>query len=88
MQTYKQAFEQIGEKNKEITDSINYASKIQAALLLPSSEDLKHLSKDHFILFKPKDIVSGDFYWTEQKDNKFYLAVCDFNDRCFNSQRG
>ncbi|MBA2611443.1 MAG: SpoIIE family protein phosphatase [Bacteroidetes bacterium] len=72
----KLAFEQIGVKNKEITDSINYASKIQAALL-PSQEDIKLLAKDFFILFKPKDIVSGDFYWAEQKENKFYLAICD-----------
>ncbi len=72
----KQAFDEIGAKNKEITDSINYASKIQAALL-PSQEDIKHLAKDYFILFKPKDIVSGDFYWAEQKGDKFYLAICD-----------
>ncbi len=72
----KQAFEQIGVKNKEITDSINYASKIQVALL-PSQEDLRSLAKDFFILFKPKDIVSGDFYWAEKKGDKFYLAICD-----------
>ena len=72
----KEAFSQIEEKNKEITDSINYASKIQAALL-PSHTDIELLTKDFFILFKPKDIVSGDFYWSEQKENKFYFAVCD-----------
>jgi len=75
-QQLKQAFDEIGAKNKEITDSINYASKIQAALL-PSQEDIKYLAKDYFILFKPKDIVSGDFYWAEQKGDKFYLAICD-----------
>jgi serine phosphatase RsbU (regulator of sigma subunit) len=32
---------------------------------------------EHFVLFKPKDIVSGDFYWATQKEDKFYLAVCD-----------
>jgi ligand-binding sensor domain-containing protein/serine phosphatase RsbU (regulator of sigma subunit) len=72
----KEAFSQIEEKNKEITDSINYASKIQAALL-PSVNDIELLTNDFFIFFKPKDIVSGDFYWSEQKENKFYFAVCD-----------
>ncbi len=69
-------------KNKDITDSINYAQRIQAALF--ASDDLlnKNLDK-YFILFKPKDIISGDFYWaTEVKDktgggSRFYLAVCD-----------
>ncbi len=66
----------VDEKNKSITDSINYAQRIQKALL--ASDDLlgKHL-KDHFILFKPKDIVSGDFYWAVEKEGRFYLAVCD-----------
>ena len=44
---------------------------------MPSQEDIKYLAKDYFILFKPKDIVSGDFYWAEQKGDNFYLAVCD-----------
>ncbi len=66
----------IEEKNKEITDSINYAQRIQKALL--ASDDLlnKNLG-EHFVLFKPKDIVSGDFYWAAEKDGRFYLAVCD-----------
>lgn len=73
----KEAFVQIEEKNKEITDSINYASKIQAALL-PSQKDIEIFTADCFIFFKPKDIVSGDFYWAERKgDNLFYLALCD-----------
>ena len=61
---------------KEIVDSINYAKRIQYALL--ANEDLlnKNLSS-HFILFKPKDIVSGDFYWATEHDNSFYIAVCD-----------
>lgn len=54
--------EKLFEKNKEITDSINYAKKIQSAYLPP--ENVFHLLfKDAFLLFKPKDIVSGDFYW-------------------------
>lgn len=63
-------------KNKEILDSINYARKIQLTLL--ANEDLlKNNLRDHFVLFKPKDIVSGDFYWATIKGDKFYMAVCD-----------
>ncbi len=72
----KEAFLQIEEKNKEITDSINYASKIQVALL-PAHTDIQQLTEEFFILFKPKDIVSGDFYWSDKKGELFYLAVCD-----------
>ncbi len=67
---------EIGEKNKEITDSINYAKRIQYTLLANESL-LRDNLKDHFVLFKPKDIVSGDFYWATRKGHKFYLAVCD-----------
>jgi serine phosphatase RsbU (regulator of sigma subunit) len=64
----------IEEKNKEITDSINYARNIQHSLL--SSEKLfKENSSDHFILFKPKDTVSGDFYWA-RKMNDGFLVMC------------
>jgi serine phosphatase RsbU (regulator of sigma subunit) len=52
----------IEEKNKEITDSINYAQKIQFAIL-PKEEEFTKAFPDSFVLFKPKDIVSGDFYW-------------------------
>lgn len=52
----------IEEKNKDIRDSINYAQRIQQAIL-PPSEKIDAVLKDYFILFKPKDIVSGDFYW-------------------------
>jgi serine phosphatase RsbU (regulator of sigma subunit) len=52
----------IEEKNKEITDSINYARKIQFAIL-PKEEEFTTAFPDSFVLFKPKDIVSGDFYW-------------------------
>ncbi len=64
----------IGEKNKEITDSINYAKNIQQGLI--TSEDVfKENLKDHFILYLPKDIVSGDFYWA-QKVGKEFLIMC------------
>jgi serine phosphatase RsbU (regulator of sigma subunit) len=52
----------IEEKNKEITDSIRYAKRIQEAIL-PDINEFNHLFKESFIYFKPKDIVSGDFYW-------------------------
>lgn len=66
----------IEEKQKEILDSINYAKRIQYALL--ANEDLvKSYMPNNFILFKPKDIVSGDFYWATEHNNKFYLAICD-----------
>ncbi len=66
----------IEQKNKDITDSINYAKRIQYALLA-HEQFLKENLKEHFVLFKPKDIVSGDFYWATKKEDRFYLAVCD-----------
>jgi len=66
----------IEEHQKEIVDSINYAKKIQTALL--ANQDLVNRNiANNFILFQPKDIVSGDFYWATEHQNKFYLAVCD-----------
>ncbi|MES2590965.1 MAG: PAS domain S-box protein [Bacteroidota bacterium] len=56
----------IEEKNKDITDSINYALNIQRATL-PSFEKMDKQMKDYFVLYQPKDIVSGDFYWCDQK---------------------
>lgn len=67
---------QLEEKNKEITDSINYAKRIQDAILKPEDHESQHLPQ-HFILFKPKDIVSGDFYWAIEKDNHLYIAAGD-----------
>ncbi len=63
-------------KNKNITDSIQYAKKIQDALL-PSNVTVKKLFPDSFILFKPKDIVSGDFYWLTEKKNKVFVSAVD-----------
>ncbi len=64
------------DKQKEIFDSINYAKRIQYTLLAHDSI-LQNNLKEHFVLFKPKDIVSGDFYWATEHADKFYLAVCD-----------
>ena len=66
----------IEEKNKDITDSINYAKRIQFTLLAQKGILQQNLN-EHFVLFQPKDIVSGDFYWAAKKENRFYLAVCD-----------
>ncbi|MES2516198.1 MAG: tetratricopeptide repeat protein [Bacteroidota bacterium] len=70
--------ELVDEKQKEIIDSINYAKRIQQAVL--TGEDVwNKISKEHFILFKPKDIVSGDFYWAYNTPNNrsvFALADC------------
>ncbi|OJJ22117.1 hypothetical protein BKI52_08755 [marine bacterium AO1-C] len=52
----------IEDKNTNITDSINYARRIQSAVL-PLAEEIRHYIPEHFILWKPRDIVSGDFYW-------------------------
>lgn len=66
----------IEEKNKNITDSINYASRIQEAVV-PSVEQLKNNFTDAFVLSKPKDIVSGDFWWCSEKNSEFFLAGAD-----------
>jgi len=67
---------QIAQQNINITDSIHYASRIQSALL-PPAEELDRLLPSYFILNKPKDIVSGDYYWVSNKDNKVIVVVAD-----------
>ena len=63
-------------KNEEITHSIEYASRIQSALM-PMVKYFYNSFNDHFILFKPRDIVSGDFYWITQKDKKVFITAAD-----------
>ncbi len=63
-------------KNKEVMDSITYARYIQGSML-PSEKSMNALFKENFVLYKPKDIVAGDFYWTESIDNKTFLLVGD-----------
>lgn len=72
----KLAYDIIEEKNRDITASINYASRIQRALL-PDPGEVKGLSTNSFILFLPKDIVSGDFYWFSELAGKLILAAGD-----------
>lgn len=66
----------VSKQKKEITDSIVYARRIQSAVL-PPSEFINELLPENFILFKPRDIVSGDFYWMTQKDSQIVIAAAD-----------
>lgn len=66
----------IEEKNKDITDSIHYAEQIQRALLA-SDKLFTESFKDHFILFRPKDIVSGDYYWAYKDEKEILIANAD-----------
>ena len=68
--------EVIEEKNKNIMDSIKYAKRIQGTILPPDSFVKKHLPES-FILYKPKDIVSGDFYWMDMLNDKIYISAVD-----------
>lgn len=67
---------ELAAKNKSIMDSIRYAKRIQDALL-PDNAHIQSFIKDYFILYKPRDIVSGDFYWTMQKESKIYFVAAD-----------
>jgi serine phosphatase RsbU (regulator of sigma subunit) len=62
--------------HREISDSINYAKRIQAAIL-PTKEALAQVLVKEFVIFEPKDIVSGDFYWLEETENEIFIAVAD-----------
>ncbi len=66
----------LDKKNKQITDSINYAKRIQLAILPPKNVLDEYLN-DSFILFKPKDIVSGDFYWVGRNNGSTLFATVD-----------
>ncbi|MFP4023813.1 MAG: response regulator [Thiohalospira sp.] len=66
----------VRKQNKKIEDSILYAKRIQSAVL-PPNRFIQHLLSEHFIFYKPRDIVSGDFYWTKQVDDRIYIAAAD-----------
>lgn len=66
----------IEEKNEHITDSIRYAQQLQHAIL-PKHAAFEGRFDQHFILYRPKDIVSGDFYWLEETNGKTFVAVAD-----------
>lgn len=63
-------------RDKNLTDSLNYAQRIQEALL-PSEEYFRNHFKESFIFYKPKDIVSGDFYWIGEKGDKLFIGAAD-----------
>lgn len=70
------ATEELQVKNKQITDSIRYAQRIQNAILL-TEEEVEKMFPKSFIFFQPKDIVSGDFYWFHEQGNFIYFAAAD-----------
>lgn len=69
--------DELRKSNEKIIDSIKYAERLQESIL-PSSEDMKRLFKDSFVIWKPKDIVGGDFYWMTELDDTtvFILGDC------------
>ncbi len=64
------------DQKKEITDSIGYAQRIQAAIL-PHKSYLDRVIPEYFVLFKPRDIVSGDFYWIKEVDSSIVIVAAD-----------
>ena len=68
--------QQIKEKNKKISDSINYAQRIQSSIL-PDTKLLQQFFPRSFIFYRPKDVVSGDFPWFFKKDDTYYVAAVD-----------
>ena len=74
--TIRSANKILAYQKKQITDSIEYASRIQTAIL-PPNEYISKVIPDHFIFYKPRDIVSGDFYWITHKDSKIIVAAVD-----------
>lgn len=67
---------ELQQKNKDITSSIHYAKKIQDATL-PDQEKLKDHFPNSFVFYKPRDIISGDFYWFKHVDNKLIVSIAD-----------
>jgi serine phosphatase RsbU (regulator of sigma subunit) len=72
----KERTAQIEAQKQEITSSIEYASRIQMAML-PEGHHFKKLFSDYFIIFNPRDIVSGDFYWIGEDESRIFFAVAD-----------
>ena len=75
-QELKLAYSAIEENNKNMMDSINYAKLIQDAML-PEKAVLTNYFPNSLIIYRPKDIVSGDFYWFVERDKKLFIAVAD-----------
>lgn len=72
----KERTAEIEAQKEEITSSIEYAGKIQVAML-PSEEHFRKCFKEYFLIFKPRDIVSGDFYWIAENGDNIYFTVAD-----------
>lgn len=72
----KERTAEIEAQKQEITSSIEYASRIQLAML-PMNDHFRDAFRDHFIVFKPRDIVSGDFYWFGEDEKHFFFTVAD-----------
>ncbi len=66
----------LAKQKQEITDSIKYARRIQKAIL-PQDEELQEIMPEHFVLFKPRDIVSGDFFWITKNNNRTFVVAAD-----------
>jgi serine phosphatase RsbU (regulator of sigma subunit) len=62
--------------NQNLTDSINYATRIQSAMI-PTEKVFRKVLPHSFVYFRPRDLVSGDFYWMHERDNKIFVAVVD-----------
>ena len=75
-ETVENAFQLLHLQNTKVNDSIRYAQRIQNAIL-PHENILASAFSEHFVIFKPKDVVSGDFYWYLEIENKKFLAVVD-----------
>ncbi|TFH20589.1 MAG: tetratricopeptide repeat protein, partial [Bacteroidia bacterium] len=76
MKFIRETNEKINAQNELITDSISYAQRIQSAIL-PSQEMLKLVMPEHFVILKPKDIVSGDFYWVKEVQDHLVIVGAD-----------
>ncbi len=68
--------DELENRNKYITDSINYARKIQSAIL-PTNKYFNSVLKNNFLIYRPKDIISGDFYWVYETLDKVFVACVD-----------
>jgi PAS domain S-box-containing protein len=72
----KKANQKLIDKSKDINDSINYANRIQVAML-PEYEEIDNAFEEAFVFYKPKDVISGDFYWFHTEGDLIYYACAD-----------
>ena len=75
-QKVEERTKELAQKNKDIMASINYAKRIQRGIL-PTDHFMGSLLPESFVLYKPRDIISGDFYWVERSEGKVFFAVVD-----------